>query len=80
MHISLHMCRDAKSLPSENELRLAIGHSEAGLVIEGNAVWCQKSGVTINWWYLILLDRFKIALKAIPENVLVKTEYFKASK
>lgn len=51
MHISLHMCRDAESLPFENKLRLAIGHSEAGLVIEGNAVLCQKSVVTINWWY-----------------------------
>lgn len=29
---------------------------------------------------LILLERFQIALKVIPKNVLVKTEYFKASE
>lgn len=42
------MGREVKSLPFEDELGLAIGHSEAGLAIEGNAVLCQKSGVTIN--------------------------------
>lgn len=61
--------------PFESELGSATGHSETSWAIEGDTVLCSKSGMTIKWMRLILLERFKIALKAIPKNVSKKAEH-----